>query len=312
MPCRAGTAAGSSAPIFMVLPIEVFNRYSGRIEHESIYGERWLRWTYGTGPGRLALALAVKRAWFSRLYGWRMGRPASAALIAPFIARYGIDPAEFAQPPGTFRSFNDFFTRALQPSARPICADRDSAVFPADGRHLGFENIAATDRFYAKGQRLDVAELLADCGLARRFEGGTIVISRLCPTDYHRFHFPCAGAAGAPRLVRGTLASVSPIALRDRLGHLVENKRAVTPLESTASGTVALVEIGATCVGTIVHTRAPGPVKAGDEKGFFAFGGSCVVTLFEPGRVRLAADLAAQSAAGRELYARMGDRMAAL
>jgi phosphatidylserine decarboxylase len=83
-------------------PIEVFNRYTSRIEREPIYGERWLRWTYDTTAGRLVLALFVRRVWFSRFYGWRMSRPASARRIAPFLEHYQLDASEFAQPPETF------------------------------------------------------------------------------------------------------------------------------------------------------------------------------------------------------------------
>jgi phosphatidylserine decarboxylase len=290
-------------------PIAVFNRYTGRFEHEPVYGERWLRWTYETTPGRFALWLFVKRAWFSRYYGWRMSRPSSACRIAPFIQRYGVDVSEFQDPPESFRSFNAFFVRKLQVDARPVCADMDAVVFPADGRHLGFADVAATDGFYAKDQHFDVAALLADGELARRFERGAIVISRLCPLDYHRFHFPCAGRVGTPRLVNGPLYSVNPIALRQSVSLLAENKRVVTLIEETPAGLVAMVEVGATCVGSIVSTTPPGPVRRGDEKGYFQFGGSCVITLFEPGRVRLADDLLLHSANATEVYARMGDQM---
>lgn len=291
------------------LPIEYFNRYTGRIEREPVYGERWLRWTYETAPGRFALWAVVKRAWFSRRYGKKMASPRSAGRIAPFIEQYGVDPGEFLVPADSFRSFNEFFIRRLRPTARPICADEDAVVFPADARHLGFADVGATGSFYAKGQWLDLPGLLRDKDLARRFERAAIVISRLCPLDYHRFHFPCAGRAGEARLINGPLFSVNPIALRRSLEALSENKRVITLLESPQVGQVAFIEIGATCVGSIVHTSFPGPVRRGDEKGYFQFGGSCVITLFEPQRVQLAADLLEHSAAGRELYARMGDRM---
>lgn len=292
-------------------PIEYCNRYTGRIESEPVYGERWLRWTYETVAGRLALACVVKRAWFSRIYGWRMRRPASVGLIRPFIARYHVDTSEFLEPVDSFGSFNAFFVRRLRPDARPVCAEADAVVFPADGRHLGFADVGAAEGIYVKGQRLDVAGLLRDHELGRRFARGVMVISRLCPLDYHRFHFPCDGRAGAPRWVPGHLLSVSPIALRRSLGALVENKRAITAIDVPGRGLVVMIEIGATCVGSIVHTQGAGVVRRGQEKGYFAFGGSCVVTLFEPGRVRLADDLLAHSLAGRELYARMGDRLGA-
>ena len=289
--------------------IVVHNRYSGATEQEPVFGERWLRWTYETAAGRATLALLVKRAWFSRVYGRRMSRPRSAARIGPFVERYRIDASEFADPVDTFASFNDFFARKLKPSARPVAADPGTVVFPADGRHLGFADGAAAGRVYAKGQWLDLRRLLGDDALARRFEHGSLVISRLCPIDYHRFHFPCAARASAPRLIPGSLFSVNPIALRRTLDYLLENKRVVSCLDAASCGLVVMVEIGATCVGSIDYTFLEGPVQKGEEKGAFRFGGSCVITLFEPGRVQLDADLVAQSAAGRELYAHMGDRM---
>jgi phosphatidylserine decarboxylase len=292
------------------VPIEFFNRYTGRFDHEPIYGERWLRWVYETAPGRLALWLVVKRAWFSRHYGRKMSHPRSAAQIAPFIRKYGLDPTEFLDPPESFRSFNEFFVRRLNPSARPLPADPATVIFPADARHLGFANVELTRDFYAKGQRFDVGALLQDPDLAARFARGAMVISRLCPLDYHRFHFPVAGRASAPRPIAGPLISVNPIALRRSLRALVENKRVITTIATPDLGDVLMIEIGATCVGTIAQTAPPGPVARGEEKGYFAFGGSCVITLFEPGRVRLADDLLQHSTNGIELYARMGDHLA--
>lgn len=291
-------------------PIEFVNRYTRAVEVEQVYGDRWLRWTYETAAGQLLLALLVRRAMFSRWYGWRMSRPASRRLIEPFIRDYGLDPAEFAEPVAGFASFNEFFSRRLRSGARPVCSGSDDVAFPADGRHLGISDVTAGDQFYAKGQRFDLGRLVGDRALAQRFTGGAMVISRLCPVDYHRFHFPVGGRAAAPVLIPGPLYSVSPIALRRRLECLVENKRARTLIESDATGGVLVVEVGATCVGTIVHTAGAGEVRRGDEKGYFRFGGSCVITVFEPGRVRLADDLLAAAADGRELYAQVGDRMA--
>jgi len=137
-----------------------------------------------------------------------------------------------------------------------------------------------------------------------------MVISRLCPVDYHRFHFPFAGIPSEPRLIKGPLFSVSPIALRRNIHYLVQNKRMLTELESSVFGSVACFEVGATNVGTIVHTFVSGrPVAKGEEKGLFKFGGSCVITLFQPGRIRFDQDLVEQSRACLETYARMGDRL---
>jgi phosphatidylserine decarboxylase len=292
--------------------IEFFNRHTGRLETEQVYGERFLRWVYGTPLGKLALRTLIKRGAFSRLYGWLMDSERSRGLIAPFIAKYGLDMGHFARALDDFASFNDFFHRELKPGARPIDPDPRSVVFPADGRHLAVPDVSTMSGFFVKGQRFDLEALVGDPALAARFAGGALVLSRLCPVDYHRFHFPVGGVPGEPRLLHGSLSSVSPLALRQRLEYLWENKRAVTRLEAAEFGTILLIEIGATNVGSIVQTFRPGwPVAKGTEKGYFRFGGSSLITLFEPGRVQLAGDLLRESAQHRELYAWVGEPMAA-
>ena len=104
--------------------------------------------------------------------------------------------------------------------------------------------------------------------------------------------------------------SVNPLALRDRLSILWENKRFITEIETEDLGKVLVLEIGATNVGSVNFTFVPArSVKKGEEKGYFAFGGSATFTIFEPGRVKLADDLLEQSAQQRELYAKVGDYM---
>ncbi len=293
-----------------VEPIRFYHRYSKQHEIESIYGERWLRLIYDSPAGSFLLWAVVKRALFSHYYGWQMNKKVSAHRILPFIVKYNLDAEEFAKSPFEYRTFNEFFYRALKKSARPIAEGEDVLVFPADGRHLVFPNVQAADGFYAKGAKFTLAQLLADPELARRYEGGAMVISRLCPVDYHRFHFCLAGSPSRPELVKGPLFSVSPIALRKRIEYLAENKRVKTLLTTPRAGTVVCMEIGATNVGTITQTYVPDrAVTKGEEKGLFKFGGSCVVTLFEPGRVEFDADLVAQSQTYTETYARMGDRL---
>ena len=289
-------------------PIRYYHRAKKTVETEQVYGEAWLRWTYESAPGRLALHALFKRSLVSRFYGWRMSRAFSAQGVLPFIVDYNLDVDEFAKKPYSFKSFNDFFYRALRPGARPIAHGDRVAVLPADGRHLAFQHVDGTAGFYAKGQRFDLKSFLGNPALAGEFAGGSLLISRLCPVDYHRFHFPVSGTPGEPRLINGFLYSVSPIALRQDLAYLWENKRMVTLIESPVFGRVAVVEIGATMVGSIFESFIPGrAVAKGDEKGLFKFGGSCVVTIFQPGKIKFDADLVKQSADGLEVYARMGE-----
>ena len=293
--------------------IHYYNRHTDRLETESVYGESFLRWSYGSALGSLSLSAFVKRPFFSAWYGRRMDQPASARKITPFLAQYGLDAGEFADPVSSYSTFNEFFFRKLKPDARPIDPDPTVAVFPADGRHFGFSNAAEISRVFVKGQRFEVGGLLGDPALAERYRDGSLVLSRLCPVDYHRFHFPVAGTPGKPHLIPGPLFSVSPIALRKQLDYLWTNKRMVTLHDAGPFGTVAIIEIGATCVGTIHQTYAAGTaMPKGAEKGYFAFGGSSTITLFEPGKVALANDLLHHSSRGTELYAKMGTPMARL
>jgi phosphatidylserine decarboxylase len=290
--------------------IEYFNRYTGKVEREDIYGEGFLRWTYGNPLGKLSLEGFVKRAIFSKWYGGRMSAPVSRRKVLPFIKTYGLKAEEFADAPESYQSFNEFFYRKLKPGSRPISPDPGAAVFPADGRHLGFQNIEEAEGIFVKGAKFTLEKLCANRELAARYRCGSIVLSRLCPVDYHRYHFPVSGVPEKPVLIPGALYSVNPLALRQNINYLAENKRAYTKIRSAEFGDVLMFEVGATCVGSFEYTFVSGvALHKGDEKGYFKFGGSETITLFEPNRIKLADDLLENSRIGRELYARMGDFM---
>ncbi len=288
--------------------IRFFNRYTSREEVEEVYGEGFLRWTYETTMGKIGLWLLAKRAIFSHWYGWRMSKPVSAGRIRPFIEQYGLDENDFLDPVETYSSFNDFFYRKLKDSARPLVQAGNEIALPADARHLGVPNLSEVDGLFAKGQFFDLKALLGSVSLADNYSRGSAVISRLCPVDYHRYHSPVAGKIVEQRLINGPLYSVSPIALRKSMGYLWENKRVLTVIDTPDLGRVSFLAIGATCVGSIFMTAQVGDiVEKGGELGYFAFGGSCVITLFERDRVQLAADLVENGRRQLEVYAKVGD-----
>lgn len=291
--------------------IVYYDRYLKDLCHEKVYGDKSLRWTYGTKAGKLALYLVVKRVLFSHWYGWLMDRPGTRKKIAPFLETYDVDSDEFVCRPEEFRNFNEFFYRKLKPKARPIDPHPSSVVLPADGRHLCVPNVADCDGLFVKGEMFDLETLLGgDQKLADRYREGSLLLSRLCPTDYHRFHFPVGGTPADAQLLNGPLFSVNPIALCQNIQILATNKRVLTKLETESCGTVLLMEIGATCVGGIRQTFDSGTaVSKGDEKGYFRFGGSSTIVIFEPGRITFDEDLVEQSSQHRELYARVGDSL---
>ncbi len=291
-------------------PIRYYDRYTRTVKTEQILGESWMRLAYENTVGRFFVWALVRRAFFSQWYGHKMRKPESSLRILPFISKYEIDVDDFLKSAFDYKTFNEFFYRALRPGARPIAPGENVAVFPADGRHLAFQNVDTAPGFYVKGVKFSFADLLGDAALAEKFAGGAMLISRLCPVDYHRFHFPAAGVPSESRLIQGWLYSVSPIALRRNLGYLVENKRVVTLVESASFGTIAMIEVGATNVGSIQQSFVPGrAVAKGEEKGLFAFGGSCVITIFQRDRIRFDADVAEQSANHVETFAKVGDRL---
>jgi len=279
-------------------------------EKEEVYGEKWLLFIYHNFWGKLSLWALVKRAWFSKWYGWKMDRRSSKTKVLPFIEKYKLNTNEFLEPPESFKTFNAFFFRKLKPDARPIEPDCNQIIFPADGRHFIIPDLSTVKSIYAKGQSFDLLKLLGNSDLADSFKRGSMVISRLCPVDYHRFHFPTTGQISETQLIKGSLFSVSPIALRKKIAIFWENKRYISILENEKAGKIVQLLIGATCVGK-VHVTAPSNalVEKGDEYGYFAFGGSCMITIFQPSSVQFNQTLVEQSANGIETYAKIGESM---
>ena len=286
------------------------HRDSGCIETEEVYGEKWLSLIYGSPLGKIPLWLAIKRSWFSSWYGKRMDSAGSRKRIVPFIEKFNLDEKEFLKRPAEYKSFNEFFYRELKKEARPVDQSVNSAVFPADGRHLGIQNLEKTERIFVKGQQFNLPSLFGSQNLADDYREGSLVISRLCPVDYHRFHFPVSGHSSSPRLINGSLFSVNPIALKQNIGIFWENKRYLSCIKDSIFGKVTTFLVGATCVGSVKITAdLPAPVEKGQDYGYFLFGGSCLLTLFEKGAVSLADDLLDCTSRGIELYAKMGQTL---
>ncbi|MCQ2365647.1 MAG: phosphatidylserine decarboxylase, partial [Akkermansia sp.] len=249
--------------------ITFYNRYTGEMEREKVMGERALRWIYGTATGKLALHLLVKRAVVSKVMGWLKDRPSSARCLPQFVQEYGIDMTEAERAVEDYASFNDFFTRTLKPGARPVCGEGLVAL-PGDGRHSGWQDAAEMRGAFVKGQGFDLPALLGSAELARKYAHGTVVLSRLCPVDYHRFHFAVSGTPEAAVRIPGPLASVSPYCLRRRISWLWTNKRELTVIHSDAVGDVLSLAVGATGEAAITETYTPGQhVDKAQEQGYF-------------------------------------------
>lgn len=290
-------------------PIRYWNRALAREEDERIYGDAAVRWLYGTGAGRALADHILSGRLASQLYGAIQSSPLSRRKILPFVAEFGIDLNEFEGQP--YRSFNDFFVRPFRPGARTFAAQPGRLPAFAEARYLAFSKIDEAQTFPVKGQYLSAEALLGSAERAREFIGGPMLLARLCPTDYHRFHFPDDGVVLEHFRLPGALHSVNPIALKYRGNILATNERHVTLLQTANFGRLAYVEVGALCVGKIVQTYSSPSFRRGDEKGYFLFGASTVIVLGQPGAWHPDADLLEKTQAGKmETYIRLGDAIA--
>jgi phosphatidylserine decarboxylase len=219
-------------------------------------------------------------------------------LIRWFVGRYGVDMDEAANCDlGSYKSFNEFFTRPLKTGARPL-ADADF-VCPVDGAISQFGAIDDHHILQAKGHRFTTTELVGgDKALAAEFRHGSFANLYLSPKDYHRLHMPCDGTLLRMIYVPGALFSVNPVTARGVPNLFARNERVVCVFRSPEHGLFVMVLVGATIVGsmaTVWHgvvnpkrTNKPSEwvydegaiaLRKGDEMGRFLLG-STIVMLF--------------------------------
>jgi len=226
------------------------------------------------------------------------GGAMTTRVIRWFIDRYGVNMAEAANPdPAAYATFNDFFTRALAPGARPL-ADAE-LICPVDGAISQLGAIDGDAILQAKGHTYTVQALVGgDAALARPFLNGHFATLYLSPKDYHRIHMPCAGRLARMIHVPGELFSVNPTTARGVPGLFARNERVVCVFDGER-GPWVLVLVGATIVGSmatvwhgVVNPPRPGTIRdwrydgdqavtlaQGAEMGRFLLG-STVVLLF--------------------------------
>ena len=295
-------------PVPAQKPIKYVDRESGQVRTEKVYGEQWLNWLYHNPVGEATLWAIAKRKIVSSVYGDMMEKPSSSDKIQPFIEEYGVD-ISIAQEQN-FNSFNEFFIRKLKPQARPIIQDSLSVASPADGKVLAYENINNSD-FYIKGVRFNVESFLNNSELAKKYKNGSMIVFRLAPPDYHRYHFPVSGKVPeANTKIDGDYYSVNPLALREKAEIFWLNKREYGVIESPVFGNVVMIEVGATMVGSMLQSYSGTSIKKGDEKGYFKFGGSTVVLLFEKDKIQIDQDLLRNTSNSLETTIKMGEQIA--
>jgi phosphatidylserine decarboxylase len=258
---------------------------------------------------------------FSGLVAGGQWGAVTTGIIRRFIRKYSVNMDEALDSnPASYSSFNDFFTRALKPGARPLSNSR--FISPVDGAISQFGAIEQDQIFQAKGHRYSTKALVGgDAALASQFEDGSFATLYLSPRDYHRIHMPCDGRLTRMTYVPGAFFSVNPTTARGVPGLFARNERVVCVFD-TASGPLVLVLVGATIVGsmaTVWHGVVNPPrsqrirdwrydgaldIQRGQEMGRFLLG-STVVLLWPKNTIRFNPDW--QPARAIRLGEYMGD-----
>ncbi len=290
--------------------IQVYNRTTKSYEEELVAGKKYIEWTYESPIGKNITELIAKKKFFSKIYGMFCDTKFSSNKIQSFIENFNIDMTMSKKKVDEFASFNDFFTRELTSDARPINKDENILVSPGDGRITAYENIDLDNIVQIKGLTYSLKELIDSDTIASKYSNGICVILRLCPTDYHRFHFVDSGIPYETHHIKGHYYSVNPIALKAIPKLFCENKREWSLFKSDNFKDILHIEVGATCVGSIIQTYSPrNEVNKGDEKGYFKFGGSTTILFFEKDSVKIDNDIIEQSKCGFECKVLLGEQI---
>ncbi|KAM1014489.1 phosphatidylserine decarboxylase proenzyme 3-like isoform X1 [Malus sylvestris] len=309
-----GLNSGSSAA-----HIVVFDRRTKRLVEElidekivlsmrAIYQSKLGLGLLDTGAKELLQSISEKQ-------GRKMNSVESAKDIPKFVEFFKdqINLADVKHPLEHFKTFNEFFVRELKPGARPIaCMDRDDvAVCAADSRLMAFKSVDESLRFWIKGRKFSIHGLLGKDQCSSGFIDGSLVIFRLAPQDYHRFHFPVSGTIQKIVNIPGCLYTVNPIAVNSKYCNVfTENKRVVSIISTAEFGKVAFVAIGATMVGSVTFSKKEGDhIKKGEEFGYFSFGGSTVICVFEKDAIEIDEDLLSNSARSLETLVSVGMKL---
>lgn len=252
--------------------------------------------------------------------GRQYDHPASKKHIVHFIDSFGLREhlAELVEPDYTkYACFNDFFAREIKPSARPTAEPESERCVSsvADCRIMTYPTVDLATKYWIKGFGFTVAKLLEDEAQAREFAGGPILIQRLAPQDYHRWHVPVSGSILSVKEIPGTYYTVNPQAVNEEgtLDVFCENRRSVMIVKRSSGALVAIVAVGAMLVGSVQYVdgvKEGAEVTRGQCLGAFRYGGSTVICLYQQGDMALDADLVRNSCEQKcETYVKVGWRV---
>ncbi len=263
-----------------------------------------LKFLYQTCVGRMLLKV-LTRPQISVICGRFLDSPFSKVLIPSFIKKNNIDLREYENC--TYKSFNECFSRKILLQCRKINMDSKAFIAPCDGL-LSTYRIKDDLVIPVKQSAYRISDLLRDKELAKKYSGGTCLVFRLCVNHYHRYCYLDNGSKGVNRFLPGILHTVRPIALRE-VPVFTENSREYTCLHTDNFGEVVQVEVGAMLVGKIHNNHQQANITKGEEKGYFLYGGSTIIVLTEPGKVKFSENLYEATRRNKEIPVKQGKKI---
>ena len=275
----------------------IANRVTGKCYEEK--ESRLVIWLYKHFLGRCLLKILTCK-FVSNLGGMYMRSPLSKFKIKKFIRKNNINMDEYI--PTKYHNFDAFFTRQIKPELRPMAGNTHILVAPSDAKLLAYK-IDDNSKIYIKGRYYTLVDLLKDELLAKKYEGGICLVFRLCVDDYHHYAYIDDGKVLSSKKIKGRLHTVRPIAF-SYYPVFKENKREYALLRTKHYGDIVQMEVGAMMVGRICN-HPKDVFKRGDERGYFRFGGSTIVLLFEKDQVKLDQDILENSAKDIETEVKM-------
>ena len=299
--------------------IIVFNRSTQSRETELVYGDSAIKFIYDNSFGQI-LAPIIASKFVSQLYGYFQDWPISKNKVPPFVEKFDIDLSMYRagsvladNKKNSYKSFNEFFIREFESNKRVFVDDKNKMPSFCEARYFGHEEINSDVDIPVKGKLLNSKDLLGGSKWSQTFAGGPLLIARLCPVDYHRYHYPLSGETLDSFQIKGQYHSVNPVALKSKPEIFIINERRASILDTEKFGKLAYIEVGAAMVGKIIQSHDETmPHSKGDEKGYFLFGGSTVILLGEKGRWRPSEDILSNTKDGMETYLNLGEEVALL
>ena len=299
--------------------ITYFNRPTQNMQTELVYGDSAIKFIYDNSFGQMLAPIIASKP-ISQLYGCYQDWSISNNKVPPFVEKFNIDLSIYKagsvaaqKKENSYKSFNEFFIREFEANQRHFVDDENKMPAFCEARYFGHSEIDNEVKIPVKGKLLNAKDLLGGSRWAQAFEGGPLLIARLCPVDYHRYHYPLAGETLDSFQIKGKYHSVNPLALSSKPDIFIINERRASILETERFGKLAYIEVGAAMVGKIIQTHDEATTHSkGDQKGYFLFGGSTVILLGEKGKWSPSKDILSNTKDGVETYLHLGDEVALL